>query len=53
MLAAAAAQQEPWTGTDVATWMAERLGRPVSYRLGWNSLVRLTHRPQVPRPRPV
>jgi hypothetical protein len=30
LLAAAAAKQEPWTGTDVAAWMMERLGRPVS-----------------------
>jgi len=51
VLAAAAAKQEPWTGTDVAAWMAERLGRPVSYRLGWSYLVRLKHSPQVPRPR--
>jgi hypothetical protein len=51
VLAVAAAKQEPWTGTDVAAWMAERLGRPVSYHLGWSYLVRLTHSPQVPRPR--
>src|SRR5260370_41571626 len=51
LLAAAAAKQEPWTGTDVAAWMAERLGRPGSYRLGWSYLVRLKHSPQGPRPR--
>jgi len=51
LLAAAAAKQEPWTGTDVAAWMMERLGRPVSYRLGWSYLVRLKHSPQAPRPR--
>jgi len=52
-LAEAAARDEPWTGGDVAAWMAERLGRPISSRLGWSYLVRLTHSPQVPRPRPV
>src|SRR5258707_4111496 len=52
-LAEAAARDEPWTGGDVAAWMAQRLGRPVSSRLGWSYLVRLTHSPQVPRPRPV
>jgi hypothetical protein len=31
--------------------MAERLGCPVCYRLGWSYLVRLKHSPQVPRPR--
>ena len=51
VLAEAAARNERWTGHDVATWMAERLGRPVSYRLGWSYLVRLKHSPQVPRPR--
>jgi winged helix-turn-helix protein len=49
-LAEAAARNAHWTGHDVAAWMAERLGRPISYRLGWSYLVRLTHRLQVPRP---
>ncbi len=31
--------------------MAQRLGRPVSYHLGWSYLVRLKHTQQVPRPR--
>ena len=31
--------------------MAAKLGRPVSYHLGWSYLVRLRHSPQVPRPR--
>jgi hypothetical protein len=30
--------------------MSARLGRPISYRLGWSYLVRLKHSPQVPRP---
>jgi transposase len=51
LLAAAAARNDHWTGAEVAAWMAERLGRPVSYRLGWSYLVRLKHSPQVPRPR--
>jgi transposase len=50
LLTAARARNEPWTGQDVAAWMAEQLGRPVSYRLGWSYLVRLKHSPQVPRP---
>ena len=36
LLAEAAARNAYWTGQDVAAWMAERLGRPVSYRLGWS-----------------
>jgi transposase len=50
-LAEAAARDEPWTGGDVAAWMAQRLGRPISYHLGWSYLVRLKHSLQVPRPR--
>ncbi len=50
-LAEAAARDEPWTGGDVAAWMAQRLGRPVSYHLGWSYLVRLKYSLQVPRPR--
>jgi transposase len=50
-LAEAAARRAPWTGTDVAAWMAAQLGRPVSYHLGWSYLVRLRYSPQVPRPR--
>ena len=48
VLAAAAAKQQQWTGTDVAAWMAERLGRPVSYHLGWSYLVRLKPHTQPP-----
>jgi transposase len=50
-LAEAARRDEHWTGQDVAVWMAERLGRPVSYQLGWSYLVRLKHSLQAPRPR--
>ncbi len=50
VLAEAAARDEHWTGQDVAAWMAKRLGRPVSYRLGWSYLVRLKQSLQVPRP---
>ena len=50
-LAEAAARDEPWTGGDVAAWMAQRLGRPVSSHLGGSYLVRLKPRLQVPRPR--
>jgi winged helix-turn-helix protein len=51
VLAAAVARHEYWTGRDVAAWMSARLGRPVSYQLGWSYLVRLKHSPQAPRPR--
>ena len=50
-LADAAAKHAHWTGRDVAAWMAQRLGRPVAYHLGWSYLVRLKHTQQVPRPR--
>jgi hypothetical protein len=33
-LAEAAARNEPWTGSDAATWMAERVCRPVSLPSG-------------------
>jgi transposase len=52
-LAEAAAHDEAWTGTDVAAWMAEHLGRPVSYHLDWSWLVRFKQSLQAPRPRPV
>ena len=51
VLAQAAQRNDPWTGQDVAAWMAERLGRPVTYQLGWSYLVRLKHSLQTPRPR--
>jgi transposase len=51
LLAEAAARHAPWTGQDVTSWMAMRLGRPVSYRLGWSYLVRLKQSLQAPRPR--
>ena len=50
LLAEAAARRAYWTGHDVAAWMSDRIGRPISYRLGWSYLVRLKHSPQVPRP---
>ena len=40
-----------WRARDVADWMAARLGRPVATQRGWDSLQRLKHSPQVPRPR--
>ncbi len=46
VLAEALARNEPWTGSDVAAWMSEKLGRPVSYHLGWSYLVRLRHSPK-------
>ena len=51
VLAEAAQRDDQWTGQDVANWMTERLGRPVTYQLGWSYLVRLKHSLQRPRPR--
>jgi hypothetical protein len=50
-LAEATARNDYWTGTDVAAWMSKRLGRPVSYGLGWSYLVKLRHSLQLPRSR--
>jgi transposase len=53
LLAEAAARRAYWSGQEVAAWMSVRLGRPISYRLGWSYLVRLQdlkHSPQAPRP---
>jgi len=51
VVAEAAARNEHWTGVDVATWIAARLGHPVSSHLGWRYLVRIKHSLQMPRPR--
>jgi transposase len=51
LLTEAARREQYWTAQQVASWMSERLGRPVSYQLGWSYLVRLKHSPQVPRSR--
>jgi transposase len=40
-----------WTGRQVATWMSQVLGRPVSLQRGWEWLRRLGLTPQWPRPR--
>lgn len=39
-----------WSGPKVAAWMAERLGRPVDKRRGWEYLQRLGYSTHVPRP---
>ena len=39
-----------WSGPAVASWPAERLGRPVGPQRGWAYLRRLGQTPQVPRP---
>ena len=49
--AEAATRNEHWTGTHIATWIAKRLGHPVSYHMGWRYLVRIKHSLQGPRPR--
>jgi hypothetical protein len=54
LLAEAVSRRVYWMGQDVATCShldeRARLGRPISYRLGWSYLVRHKHSPQVPRP---
>lgn len=39
-----------WSGPKVAAWMAERLGRDVDPRRGWDYLHRLGRSTRVPRP---
>jgi transposase len=51
LLAESARRERSWTAQQVATWMSERLGRPVSYQLGWSYLVRLKQSLQSPRSR--
>jgi transposase len=48
-LAQAAARHQYWKAREVAAWMSERLGRPVSYGLAWSYLVKLRHSLQLPR----
>jgi hypothetical protein len=48
-LAGAAARNQHWRTRQVATWMSERLGRPVSYGLAWSYLVKLRNSLQLPR----
>jgi transposase len=50
-LAQAAARNQHWRTCDVAAWMSERLGRPVSYGLAWSYLVKLRNSLQLPRSR--
>jgi hypothetical protein len=51
VVAEAAARHEYWTGGDAAAWVGARLGRRVSYHVGWRYLVRAKQSLQVPRPR--
>jgi transposase len=39
-----------WSGPKVAAWIAQKLGRTVSERVGWLYLRRVGYRPKVPRP---
>jgi transposase len=39
-----------WTSRQVATWMSQTVGRPVSVQRGWEWLRRLGFTPQRPRP---
>ena len=49
-LAGAAPDGGLWSGPKVAAWIAAKLGRTVSERVGWEDLRRVRYRPQVPRP---
>lgn len=40
-----------WTSPKVASWMGDRLGRPVRSQRGWEALRALGFTPQRPRPR--
>jgi transposase len=44
---------ELWTGRTVAEWISQRVGRPISYWVGWAYLHRLGLRRRRPRPRHV
>jgi len=48
-----APEGDEWLGRTVAAWMSERLGRPISAKLGWVYLVRLDGLRRKPRPRHV
>ena len=50
-VAEAQARHEYWTGGEAASWISARLGRSVSYHVGWRYLVRARQSLQVPRPR--
>jgi transposase len=51
VLSGAAPDGGLWTCRKVATWMAERLGRPVGEVRGWEAMRALGFSPQRPRPR--
>jgi transposase len=44
---------DEWLGRTVAEWMRQKLGRPISAKLGWVYLVRLEGKRRTPRPRHV
>src|SRR4029077_18823079 len=48
-LTQAAAPNQHWRTQQVAAWMSEHLGRPVSYGLAWSYLVKLRQSLQQPR----
>lgn len=50
VLAASPADGGLWTGPKVATWLTERLDRPVSPQRAWEVLRALGFTPQRPRP---
>src|SRR5258707_9229779 len=48
-----APEGDEWLGRTVAAWMSQKLGRPISAKLGWVYLVRLDGKRRKPRPRHV
>jgi transposase len=48
-----APEGDEWIGRTVAAWMSQKLGRPISAKLGWVYLVRLEGKRRKPRPRHV
>ena len=51
VLAGPAPHGDLWTCRQVAAWMSQTLGRPVSAQRGWEWMRRLGFTPQRPRPR--
>jgi transposase len=50
-LAGPAPDGDLWTGRQVARWMSQQVGRPISVQRGWEWMRRLGFTPQRPRPR--
>lgn len=51
VLQAALASESPWTGPQVAAWIATKVGHPVHPQRGWDWLRRLGFAPRIERSR--